>query len=49
MVWVMKLIISLFINGCAMTQFQDKFIQNNPSNVRVSGDVAVSTIDRKGF
>jgi len=28
---------------------QDKFVKNNPGNVRVSGDVTVSTINRKGF
>ena len=28
---------------------QDKSVKNNSSNVRVSGDVTLSTVDRKGF
>lgn len=37
----------LLLSGCA--SIKDKSIKNDSSNVRVSGDVTVSTINRKGF
>ena len=43
------LVITLFISGCATMSPKDKSIKNNSSNVRVSGDVTVSAIDRRGL
>ena len=40
-------VVALLLSGCASTQ--DKPAKNNLGNVRVSGDIAVSSIDRKGF
>ena len=39
--------IVLLLSGCAL--IQDKSIKNDSGNVSVSGDVTVSTINRKGF
>ena len=39
---MLGLVIILFVSGCATTK-------DKPSDVRVSGDVTVSTVNRKGF
>ena len=46
---VIGLVIVLFLSGCVTTPSQDKSSKNDSGNVRVSGDVTVSTINRKGF
>ncbi len=35
-------------SGCVLLQ-PDKPVKNTPGNLRVSGDVTVSAVDRKGF
>lgn len=47
--WMIGSVITLFISGCATMSSKDKSIKNNSSNVRVSGDVTVSAIDRRGL
>jgi len=47
--WGMEIVIVLFLAGCAVTSPKDKSSNNDSKNVRVSGDVTVSTVDRKGF
>lgn len=39
--------VALLLSGCV--SIQDKPTKDDAGNVRVSGDVTVSTIDRKGF
>ena len=40
------LVIMLFVSGCAT---QDEAKKDNSGNARVSGDLTVSSVDRKGF
>ena len=46
---MLGLVITLWISGCATTSSQDKSKKNDSSNMRVSGDVTVSAVNRKGF
>ena len=40
-------VVVFLLSGCVATQ--DKSIKNDSGNVRISGDVTVSTVNRKGF
>ena len=43
------LIVLLLLNGCSTMQANDKSAKDDSKNVRVSGDITVSTVNRKGF
>ena len=44
------LLIGLFsLNGCSTMQANDKSAKDDSKNVRVSGDITVSTVNRNGF
>jgi len=47
--WIIGLVIVLFLSGCTTIPAKDKSSKNDSSNVRVSGDVTVSTVNRSGF
>ncbi|MFA5351423.1 MAG: hypothetical protein WC357_08885 [Candidatus Omnitrophota bacterium] len=39
----------LFIAGCATASTQDESVKDTSGNVRVSGDLTISSVNRKGF
>jgi len=48
--WLLCLAITMLISGCATApQTEDKATTGTTSNIRISGDLTVETINRKGF
>ncbi|MDD5236396.1 MAG: methyltransferase, partial [Candidatus Omnitrophica bacterium] len=39
----------IFLAGCSTVAQEGDSVKNGPENVRVSGDMTISTVDRKGF
>jgi len=46
---MLGLIIILLVSGCATAATQDEPAKDRSADVRVSGDVIVSAVNRKGF
>ena len=43
------IIITIFVMGCGTAPAKDDSAKNDHKDVRVSGDVTVSTVNREGF
>ncbi len=44
---VVLIAVTFLLSGCAL--IQDKSVKNDSGNVRVSGDVTISSVERKGL